>query len=195
MKQLIADLIAQSLNQLQEQQKLELSQPPTINIDGTKDKAHGDHASNIAMLLAKEARMPPRQVAQLILDHLPASKDISKVEIAGPGFINFFINEASQLEIISTILDAGESFGRCNIGQNEPYQVEFVSANPTGPLHVGHGRGAAYGACIADLMEAAGYGVHREYYVNDAGSPMNILASRVWLRYLELCGETLSFPS
>lgn len=195
MKQLIADLIAQSLNQLQEQQKLELSQPPTINIDGTKDKAHGDYASNIALLLAKEARMPPRQLAQLILDNLPASKHIAKVEIAGPGFINFFINEASQLEIISTILDAGESFGRCNIGQNEPYQVEFVSANPTGPLHVGHGRGAAYGACIANLMEAAGYGVHREYYVNDAGRQMNILASSVWLRYLELCGETFSFPS
>jgi len=195
MKQLIADLIAQSLRQLQEQQKLELSQTPPINIDGTKDKAHGDYASNIAMLLAKEARMPPRQVAQLILDHLPASKDVSKVEIAGPGFINFFINEASQLEIISTIISAGENFGRSNIGQNESYQVEFVSANPTGPLHVGHGRGAAYGACIANLMEAAGYAVHREYYVNDAGRQMNILATSVWLRYLELCGETFHFPS
>lgn len=195
MKQLIADLIAQSLRQLQEQQKLELSQTPPINIDGTKDKAHGDYASNIAMLLAKEARMPPRQVAQLILDHLPASKDISKVEIAGPGFINFFINEASQLEIISTILNAGEDFGRSDLGQNESYQVEFVSANPTGPLHVGHGRGAAYGACIANLMEAAGYAVHREYYVNDAGRQMNILAASVWLRYLELCGESFDFPS
>src|SRR5690554_1015858 len=195
MKQLIADLIAQSLNQLQEQQKLELSQPPTINIDGTKDKAHGDYASNIALLLAKEARMPPRQLAQLILDNLPASKHIAKVEIAGPGFINFFINEASQLEIISTILNAGEGFGRSDLGQNESYQVEFVSANPTGPLHVGHGRGAAYGACIANLMEAAGYAVHREYYVNDAGRQMNILAASVWLRYLELCGESFDFPS
>lgn len=195
MKQLIADLIAQSLTQLQEQQKLELNQSPTINIDGTKDKAHGDYASNIALLLAKEARMPPRQLAQLILDNLPASKHIAKVEIAGPGFINFFLNEASQLEIISTILSAGENFGRANIGKNEPYQVEFVSANPTGPLHVGHGRGAAYGACIANLLEAVGYGVQREYYVNDAGRQMNILAASVWLRYLELCGETFTFPS
>src|SRR5690606_7076872 len=103
MKQLIADLIAQSLNQLQEQQKLELSQPPTINIDGTKDKAHGDYASNIPLRLAKAARMPPRQLAQLILDNLPASKHIAKVEVAGPGFINVFNNEASQLEIISSI--------------------------------------------------------------------------------------------
>src|SRR5690606_36625840 len=132
--------------------KLELSQPPTINIDGTKDKDHGDYASNIGLLLAKEARMPPRQLAQLFLENLPTSKHIAKVDIAGPGFINFFIKEASQLDIISTVLDAGESFGRCNIGQNEPYQVEFVSANPTGPLHVGHGRGAAYGACFANLM-------------------------------------------
>lgn len=194
MKQHIAELISQSLDLLRKRQNLALS-TPSIQVEATKDKAHGDYASNIAMLLAKEARMPPRQLAQLILEGLPPSKNLAKVEIAGPGFLNFFLNEASQLEIIPLIIAAGDNFGRSSSGNKERIQVEFVSANPTGPLHVGHGRGAAYGACISNLLEAVGYTVEREYYVNDAGRQMNILATSVWLRYLELCGERFTFPS
>lgn len=195
MKQLIADLITQSLHHIAKKHTLALNIPSSINVDNTKDKAHGDYASNIALLLAKEARMQPRQLAQMIVEQLPTSKQVAKTEIAGPGFINFFISEASQLEIIPLIMAAGENFGRSSSGNKERFQVEFVSANPTGPLHVGHGRGAAYGACAANLLEAVGYAVEREYYVNDAGRQMNILAASVWLRYLELCGETFSFPS
>src|SRR5690606_30601721 len=195
MKQLIADLIIQSLHNIAKKHALTLTVPTSINVDNTKDKAHGDYASNIALLLAKEARMQPRQLAQMIVEQLPTTKQVAKTEIAGPGFINFFISEASQLEIIPLIMAAGENFGRSSAGNKQRYQVEFVSANPTGPLHVGHGRGAAYGACAANLLEAVGYAVEREYYVNDAGRQMNILAASVWLRYLELCGETFSFPS
>jgi len=195
MKQLIADLIIQSLHNIAKKHALTLTVPTSINVDNTKDKAHGDYASNIALLLAKEARMQPRQLAQMIVEQLPTTKQVAKTEIAGPGFINFFISEASQLEIIPLIMAAGENFGRSSAGNKERYQVEFVSANPTGPLHVGHGRGAAYGACAANLLEAVGYAVEREYYVNDAGRQMNILAASVWLRYLELHGETFSFPS
>jgi arginyl-tRNA synthetase len=120
---------------------------------------------------------------------------VSKVEIAGPGFINFFIDPKAQYQIITTIHDQGNKFGLSQIGAGKKVQVEFVSANPTGPLHVGHGRGAAYGSAVADLLAAVGFEVEREYYVNDAGRQMDILAASVWLRYLEECGEVLTFPS
>ena len=126
---------------------------------------------------------------------LPADALVSRVEIAGPGFINFFINPDSQFQIIRQIHQQGPEFGRSDIGAGKKVQVEFVSANPTGPLHVGHGRGAAYGSAVADLLEAVGFAVEREYYVNDAGRQMDILATSIWLRYLEECGEVFPFPS
>ena len=126
---------------------------------------------------------------------LPANPLLDKVEIAGPGFINFYLKADAQFEIVPQVLTGGAQFGRSEIGQGKRVQVEFVSANPTGPLHVGHGRGAAYGAVVADLLQAIGYRVHREYYVNDAGRQMKILAASVWLRYLELCGEDFPFPT
>ena len=120
---------------------------------------------------------------------------IEKVEIAGPGFINFFLTPTAFHAVLEDILEAGATYGCSQIGGARSVQVEFVSANPTGPLHVGHGRGAAYGAAVADLLEAVGYKVHREYYVNDAGRQMDILATSMWLRYLELCGESVAFPA
>ena len=120
------------------------------------------------MMLAKPLRSNPRAIAQQIVDALPASEDVVKVEIAGPGFINFFMDEAANFKVIRDILSQGEHYGR-GAPKKSRVQVEFVSANPTGPLHVGHGRGAAYGASVADMLEAAGYTVEREYYVNDAG--------------------------
>jgi len=165
-----------------------------IQIEHTRDNSHGDFACNIAMMLAKPAGSKPRDLAEKIIAALPATAEIEKVEIAGPGFINFFLSPAAFHAVVPHILAAGENFGRSDVGKGKRIQVEFVSANPTGPLHVGHGRGAAYGATVADLLAAIGFDVHREYYVNDAGRQMDILAASVWLRYLELCGEELPFP-
>jgi arginyl-tRNA synthetase len=164
-----------------------------ILIEHTRDPEHGDFASNLAMMLAKPAKSKPRDLAEKIVAALPENNDIDKVEIAGPGFINFFMNANTLTTVIPAILDAGEAFGHSTIGNGKRVQVEFVSANPTGPLHVGHGRGAAYGAAVADLLAAAGFQVHREYYVNDAGRQMDILCASVWIRYLSLCG-TLPDP-
>jgi len=164
-----------------------------LNIEHTRDPSHGDFASNLAMMLAKPAKQKPRDLAEKIVAALPENSDIDKVEIAGPGFINFFMNANTLTTVIPAILDAGEVYGHSIIGRGKRVQVEFVSANPTGPLHVGHGRGAAYGAAVADLLAAAGYEVHREYYVNDAGRQMDILCASVWIRYLSLCG-TLPDP-
>jgi arginyl-tRNA synthetase len=166
-----------------------------LHLERTRDPAHGDFATNAALVLAKIARCKPRELATRLVDALPASPLVARVEMAGPGFINFFLAEDAYLRLIPEILAAGPSYGRSDQGAGERVQVEFVSANPTGPLHVGHGRGAAYGAVVANLLEALGYEVHREYYVNDAGRQMDILATSVWLRYLELCGEELRFPA
>ncbi len=147
------------------------------------------------MMLAKPAGKPPREVAQAIIDVFNSQDSaIDKIEIAGPGFINFFLAQESTLNIINDIISAGDRFGESNAANNEKVQIEFVSANPTGPLHVGHGRGAAYGATLASLMRAVGFDVDCEYYVNDAGRQMNILATSVWLRYLELNGIEFTFP-
>ena len=146
-----------------------------LNSEHTRDPSHGDFASNLAMMLAKPAKQKPRDLAEKIVAALPENTDIDKVEIAGPGFINFFMNTNTLTTIVPAIIEAGEAFGHSTIGNGKRVQVEFVSANPTGPLHVGHGRGAAYGAAVADLLAAIGYEVHREYYVNDAGRQMEIL--------------------
>lgn len=161
----------------------------------SRSPQHGDFSSNAALGLARIAGVKPRELAAKIVAALPASGLIARVEVAGPGFINFFLSPGAYQDVVNRILDAGEAYGRSTIGRGRRVQVEFVSANPTGPLHVGHGRGAAYGAAVADLLAAAGFHVHREYYVNDAGRQMDILATSIWLRYLELCGEQFAFPS
>lgn len=195
MKELIAQLIESALETLVADGTLPAEIQPRIMVENTRDKAHGDFASNIALTLAKPARCNPRQLAQKLCAALPDSDRIEKTEIAGPGFINFFLTQASAYAVIGQILQQGEAFGRAKANSGPRVQVEFVSANPTGPLHVGHGRGAAYGATVADLLEAAGVQVEREYYVNDAGRQMNILAVSIWLRYLELLDAELTFPS
>ena len=195
MKSRLKDLVAKAVSTLQKNGTLPADLAPNIQIERTRDSSHGDFACNIAMMLAKPARAKPRDLAETVVAAIPASHEVSKIEIAGPGFINFFLQADAITAVIPAILEAGEAFGRSTIGNDKKVQVEFVSANPTGPLHVGHGRGAAYGAAVADLLAAAGFEVHREYYVNDAGRQMDILAASVWLRYLELCGEELPFPS
>lgn len=195
MKEYIAKLIQAALTSLQQAGTLPADLEVQPQVDATRDKAHGDFASNIALVLAKPARRNPRELAQALVAALPADEQVIKVEIAGPGFINFYLSQASTSAIVAKVLSEGDGFGRSQAGAGNKVQVEFVSANPTGPLHVGHGRGAAYGATIANLLAAVGYEVQREYYVNDAGRQMNILAASVWLRYLALCGESFDFPS
>lgn len=187
MKKQIQELIAQSLK------SLELDEN-NITIENSRDASHGDYATNIAMVMAKVARTNPRQLAEKIINHLPDSDFIEKTDIAGPGFINFFLKENAHQSILTDILDKGEDFGDSNIGNNTPTLIEFVSANPTGPLHIGHGRGAAYGAVVANLLKKAGYSVSCEYYINDAGRQMDILAVSVWLRYLQLNKQDIPFP-
>ena len=194
MKKKIEELILQAVETLKLNGVLAQEIIPNITIDRTRDPLHGDFASNLALMLAKPANTNPRQLAEKLMAALPQDPAISKVELAGPGFINFFIDPNSQFQIIRQIHDEGRKFGLSNIGAGKKVQVEFVSANPTGPLHVGHGRGAAYGSVVADLLQAIGFNVHREYYVNDAGRQMDILATSIWLRYLEACGEVVHFP-
>ena len=195
LKQQLRTLVSDALQTLMADNSLPSFDLPEINIERTRQKEHGDFSCNAAMVLAKHARVAPRVLAQLIVDRLPGSSIVSKVELAGPGFINFFLTDEPLYQVVSDVISEGSSFGTVEIGTGQKVIVEFVSANPTGPLHVGHGRGAAYGDALARLLRAAGFDVYTEYYVNDAGRQMNILAVSVWLRYLELCGEELVFPA
>ena len=164
-----------------------------INLERPKQAGHGDFASNLALQLAKPLKRNPRDLANLLLAELPASSLVAKAEVAGAGFINFTLASDAKTAVVQRVLEQGEAFGR---GQKSgvKVQVEFVSANPTGPLHVGHGRGAAYGASLSDVLDFAGFDVTREYYINDAGRQMDILALSTWLRYLDLFGISVAFP-
>ncbi len=194
MKEHIADLISVAVNSLIDNSTLPGDTEPRIQVDRTKDKSHGNLSSNIAMTLAKAAKMPPRDIARQIIDALPDSPQLAKAEIAGPGFINFFLNEAAASAVISEVLKQGQGYGRNNKGHGHKIQVEFVSANPTGPLHVGHGRGAAVGDCLCRLLDANGWDVTREFYYNDAGAQINNLALSVQARCKQLTPDDDSWP-
>ena len=193
MKDQLQDLIKKCIQDLISKGIL-IEMPPNVRLDHTKDNSHGDYATNIALMLSKQAKMKPVDLAKIIIDQLEESSFINKIEIAGPGFINFFISDESSSSVVSEIIDQGALYGSSEIGQGKKVLLEYVSANPTGPLHVGHGRGAAYGATISNLLRAVGFKVDNEYYVNDAGRQMDILAVSIYLRYLSLCGENLRFP-
>ncbi len=198
MKEHLRELVAQALLDLRREGKIPADMElPEYVIERTKSREHGDYATNIALLLAKRIGMNPMALAETLIGSMDAndeSKHIEKVAVAKPGFINFTISRRCLLSTVRRVFEAGAEFGRQPAGSRESVTVEFVSANPNGPLHVGHGRGAAYGATVANLLEAAGHGVQREYYVNDAGRQMDILAISVWLRYHELCGVAVRFP-
>jgi arginyl-tRNA synthetase len=190
----IEELLAQSLLHLQREGVLPQESEPVIQLERTRSPEYGEFASNLAMVLCKAAGMPPRELAQAIIDRLPRSRQLERTEIAGPGFINFFLNRLALTGVIKDILRLGDRYGNLTPETEENVTLEYVSANPTGPLHVGHGRGAAYGDSLGNILECAGHKVQREYYVNDNGRQMDILAVCVWLRYLELCGEQVQFP-
>jgi arginyl-tRNA synthetase len=170
-------------------------EPASISVERTRDPKHGDFATNVALRLAKSARRNPRELAQAIIAALPPNELIARTEVAGGGFINFFLAPGAYGQELAKIHELGDRYGRSNLGQGQRVMLEFVSANPTGPLHVGHGRQAAYGATLANLLNAAGFSVSREYYINDAGRQMDILAVSAWLRYLEKGGEKIPFPA
>jgi arginyl-tRNA synthetase len=195
LKTLIDTLLRQALETLPESLVPAAMRDIGFEVERTRDAQHGDFASNIAMRLAKATRQNPRKLAEAIKSALPANPALAKVEIAGAGFINFFLNEDTYHAELERVLVQGADYGKSEVGRGRSVLVEFVSANPTGPLHVGHGRHAAFGASLSNLLEAAGFRVAREYYINDAGRQMEILAASTWLRYLERCGERFTFPA
>ncbi len=190
----LRELVLQALLDLRRAGRLEFDGEPDFTIERARSREHGDYASNVALLLAKPTGRKPRDLAEAIVSTLPRSQHIAKVALAGPGFINFTLNHACRLTTLRRVTEQGDRYGWQPEESKESVTVEFVSANPNGPLHVGHGRGAAYGASVAALLEAAGHKVQREYYVNDAGRQMDILAVSVWLRYQELGGVAVRFP-
>ena len=194
LKSNIAHLVEQALALMPELADATEVSAISKSVERTRDSRHGDFTTNIAMRLAKSIGKNPRELAAQIIEHLPASELVDKVEIAGPGFINFHVSNAAFHQEIARILDDGDNYGRQEAKENPRYLLEFVSANPTGPLHVGHGRHAAYGATLGNLIEAIGYPVDREYYLNDAGRQMDILGVSVWIRILEQSGERVPFP-
>ncbi len=195
MKKRVATLIMQALETLKSQALLDILETPSFQVDVPKLAEHGDFATNAALLLAKSVRRAPRRVAELIRDNLnPPPGMLARVEIAGPGFINFFLEGTYWLQVLDDIASAGGTYGQSTMGAGKSVQVEFVSANPTGPLHVGHGRGAALGDALANILSATGHRVEREYYINDIGLQMQTLGLSLLLRVKELQGEPVSFP-
>ena len=194
MKAIVAQLLQDALAKLPELADAIGDVAVESTIERTRDVSHGDFASNVAMRLAKPARMNPREIAARIIEHLATSDQVDAVDMAGPGFINFHLSAAAFHGELHDILDQGVCYGRQEARKEPRILLEFVSANPTGPLHVGHGRHAAFGATVGNLLEAAGYAVEREYYVNDAGRQMDILGVSVWLRWLESHGTKIPFP-
>lgn len=173
----------------------EESQIPNVVLETPKDKTHGDYSTNMAMQLARIAKKAPRQIAEELVSHFDKGKaSIEKLDIAGPGFINFYMNNQYLTKLIPSVLEAGEAYGETNIGNGERVQVEFVSANPTGDLHLGHARGAAVGDSLCNVLSKAGYDVSREYYINDAGNQINNLALSVEVRYFEALGLEKPMP-
>ncbi|MFO7909927.1 MAG: arginine--tRNA ligase, partial [Halomonas sp.] len=194
MKDTLITLLEGAVAALKQEGVLPQDVQPTIKVDPTKDKAHGDYATNLALMLAKPAGMKPRELAAAVVNALPASDAVQKTDIAGPGFINFFAATDAAAQVVAQVLDCGDTFGRSMLGQGQKVQVEFVSANPTGPLHVGHGRGAAIGDCLCRLLEATGYDVTREFYYNDAGAQITNLARSVQARVKGLSPDHSSWP-
>ncbi len=194
MKHIVTQLIEDALTSLPELADITGDLDVAATIERTRDPEHGDFASNVAMRLAKPARKSPRDIANNLMNAMQSHDSIAKIELAGPGFINFHLSPAAFHREVGAILEQGENYGRQPKIDRPRILLEFISANPTGPLHVGHGRHAAYGATLGNLLEAAGYPVHREYYVNDAGRQMDILGVSVWLRWLADHGVDVEFP-
>ncbi len=193
MKTAIRKIIHDALEKAQQAGELELSSFPEIVVEKPKDEKLGDFSTNVAMTLARSERKNPKVIAESVTRHLK-NGELNQAEIAGPGFINIKMSQEFFLERLRNAVTQGEDFGRSDFGQGTKVLIEFVSANPTGPLHVGHGRGAAVGDALARILKKAGYDLSTEYYINDVGNQMNFLGRSTWLRYRELLGEAIEFP-
>lgn len=194
-KEELSQKIKDAVNRYISRENLNLTAVPHIILESPKDKAHGDFAANIALQLSKQLKIAPRNIAESIIKYFdPGCAGIKKMEIAGPGFINFYLHDSWLFEIIPQIIRQKKNYGSSDIGKNEKVMVEFVSANPTGPLHVGHGRGAVVGDVLANILDFMGFSVEREYYINDTGNQMQTLGLSTWARYQEILGESVQFP-
>ena len=195
MKQTLTEILLQALERAKNKGELKLESQPAITLDTPRDKTHGDLATTLALTLAKSEAKPPRKIAEIIVGNIRDEDGIlEKTDIAGPGFINFVFRRDRWKKTLFEIETDGAAFGLPNIGKGEKVLVEFVSANPTGPLHVGHGRGAALGDALANLLAAVGYTVSREFYINDAGRQVRLLALSVYARYQQSLGSEFPFP-
>jgi len=196
MKTAIKIIIHDALENARQAGELELSPFPEIVVEKPKDEKMGDFSTNVAMTLARSERKNPKVIAESVARYLKnGSNDLSQVEIAGPGFINLKMSNEFFLQRLRSAVKRGDDFGQTDVGQGTKVMIEFVSANPTGPLHVGHGRGAAVGDALGRILKKAGYDLSTEYYINDVGNQMNFLGRSTWLRYRELLGEVIEFPA
>ena len=195
MKQHLHELVENALRAMREEGELAFESLPNVVVERARDPRHGDFATPVALGLARVLGRKPRDIAERLAARLSNTRHFDRVEVAGPGFVNFHLSDAALQGVVSEIAAEREGYGRSQRGGGRRVQVEFVSSNPTGPLHVGHGRNAAYGAVLANLLDAVGFDVQREYYVNDIGRQMDTLALSVWLRYLERAGEQIAFPA
>ena len=195
-KETIKQLIEDALDNCAQSGLFSEKHFPSFTIETPKIRDHGDYATNVAMLMAPLEKKSPRRIAQAIIEQIPQNDDIvEKLELAGPGFINFFLSQSCWLKAFKDISLQGNDYGRSQLGKGKRINIEYVSANPTGPLHIGHGRGAALGDALANILKAVGYDVSREYYINDAGNQMELLGKSVYTRYLQLLGKDVAFPS
>jgi arginyl-tRNA synthetase len=193
MKDLLATLVRTALEGAIADGEIALPQPPVVELERPRDPSHGDWATNVALVSAKAAGMNPRALAELIAGRIAGHPDVAAVEVAGPGFINMRLSDAALQRVVSQVRETGAAFGSIDLGKGRRVQVEFVSANPVGPMHVGHGRWAALGDSMARVLAHAGWKVEREFYVNDAGVQMEIFAKSVAARYLQKCGRDVPF--
>lgn len=188
MRAKVAELVYAALNDAIESGELPLTEVPDPGLERPRDKSNGDWATTVALRCSKQAHMNPRDIAQIVAKHLEGASLLKSVEVAGPGFINLRLSDAALQSVFSTVLDQKQDYGRSNLGQGEKVDVEFVSANPTGPMHLGHGRWAALGDALCNVLAFCGYDVTREFYINDAGNQMNVFAASVSARYMQLMG-------
>jgi arginyl-tRNA synthetase len=194
MKQTITHLVTTAAQKAMDAGRLPSREMPAMEIEAPKHESQGDLSTNFAMVSAAVQKMAPRQIAQALIDHMAPKDWIEKVEVAGPGFINFFLKPSAWHPVVDQVLAADERYGASDFGQGARVQVEFVSANPTGPLHVGHGRGAAVGDAVGNILSFAGFTVSKEYYINDSGRQIRTLGTSVWFRLRELAGHAIDFP-
>ncbi|MGD8304948.1 MAG: arginine--tRNA ligase [Desulfobacterales bacterium] len=195
MKPILKDLISDAARRAHQNGDLPSADIPKVEIEEPRAGVHGDFSTNIAMVMASAQKMAPRKIAEAIIAHLQDPQQwIAKTEIAGPGFINFFVKPSAWHTVLREIHRADTAYGASDLGKGQKFQVEFVSSNPTGPLHVGHGRGAAVGDAVANILSFCGYDVQKEYYINDSGRQIRTLGQSVFLRYQQLSGRKIKFP-